>query len=311
MLSLNQISHLKLFFFTVLISLSFPIGSYIMASMDPLVVTWVRYLLASLLFVGVLVAKRQFRIPSAKDLGRYTLISLPALGYFVAMFIALRDTSPLDASALYTTVPLMSAILAAFVFKRSTSMSVTLALLGGMLGAGLIIFRGDLSAAGSIAMTASNKIYLLGCLGMALNPIIVKKCYRGESFIHLTCWTLICATGLLTVAIAPQLVQVQWTQIPADIWLGIGYLAVFATAISFFLFQQGSVALAPEQVSAYTYLIPVLVLLVNRFTGNLVPWEEVSYGVVTVLLSMTVMIRRGSPGTNAVVAKPEQEALAK
>ncbi|GAB6260195.1 DMT family transporter [Photobacterium sp. R1] len=310
MLSQNQISHLKLFFFTVLISLSFPIGSHITATMDPLIVTWVRYLLASLLFVGLLVVKGQFRIPSAKDLGRYTLISLPALSYFVAMFIALRDTSPLDASALYTTVPLMSAVLAAVIFKRRTSLAVTLSLLGGMLGAGLIIFRGDLSAAGSIAMTTSNKIYLLGCLGMALNPIIVKKCYKGESFVHLTCWTLICATGLLTVATAPQLIQTEWTQIPGDVWLGIGYLAVFATAISFFLFQQGSVALAPEQVSAYTYLIPVLVLLVNRFTGQLVPWEEISYGVVTVLLSMTVMIRQGSTAKPAVLDRQEQQAIA-
>ncbi|QUJ69127.1 EamA family transporter [Photobacterium sp. GJ3] len=305
-MSQNQISHLKLFFFTVLISLSFPIGSHITATMDPLIVTWVRYLLASVLFVGLLILKGQFRIPSAKDLGRYTLISLPALSYFVAMFIALRETSPLDASALYTTVPLMSAVLAAIVFKRRTSLAVTLSLVGGMLGAALIIFRGDLSAAGSIAMTTSNKIYLLGCLGMALNPIIVKKCYKGESFVHLTCWTLICATGLLTLATAPQLIQTQWTQIPGDIWLGIGYLAVFATAISFFLFQQGSVALAPEQVSAYTYLIPVLVMLVNRFTGDMVPWESVSYGVVTVLLSMTVMIRRGAPAQVQPAAQPAQ-----
>ena len=32
---------------------------------------------------------------------------------------------------------------------------------------------------------------------MALNTILVKRCYRGESFLHLTGWTLICATVLL------------------------------------------------------------------------------------------------------------------
>jgi len=279
-----------MFTFTALISLSFPIGSHITAQLNPLVVTWIRYLLASLLFVGLLIGQKQFRVPSVKDLARYTLICLPALTYFVTMFIALQDTSALDTSALYTTVPLMSAVLAVVIFRRRTPLAVIVALLGGMLGAGLIIFRGDLSAAASIALTTSNKIYLLGCFAMALNPIVVKKFYRGESITHMTCWTLVCATGLLTLGAGSQLVSTTWSAISFDIWLGIGYLAVFATALSFFLFQQGSVSLAPEQVSAYTYLIPVMVLLVNRMLGHVEPWSHVGFGVVIVMLSMMVMI---------------------
>ncbi|WP_281706082.1 EamA family transporter, partial [Aeromonas taiwanensis] len=103
-------AHGKVLLFTLLISLSFPIGSALTAVLDPLVVTWVRYLLASLIFVGVLGYQGGLVLPSLRDLGRYTLISLPALCYFVAMFVALQETSALDASALYTTVPLISAL---------------------------------------------------------------------------------------------------------------------------------------------------------------------------------------------------------
>lgn len=286
----NHAAHLKMLIFTALISLSFPIGSHITAQLDPLVVTWVRYLLASLLFIALLIGQKQFKVPGARDIARYTLISLPALCYFVAMFIALQDTSALDTSALYTTVPLMSAVLAAVVFRRRTSLTVIFALLGGMLGAGLIIFRGDLSAAASIDLTTSNKIYLLGCFAMALNPIVVKKLYRGESVTYMTCWTLICATGLLTLGAGSKLLSIHWSAVSWDIWLGIGYLAVFATALSFFLFQQGSVSLAPEQVSAYTYLIPVMVLIVNRFMGHIEPWSHVGFGVAIVMLSMMLMV---------------------
>ncbi|PSW05726.1 DMT family transporter [Photobacterium lipolyticum] len=291
----NYLAHLKLLAFTALISLSFPIGSYITAELNPLVVTWMRYLLASLLFIALLVCKGQFRLPTLKGLGRYTLICLPSLTYFVTMFIALRDTSALDTSALYTTVPLMSAILAAIVFKRSTSLSISFALMGGMLGAGLIIFRGDLSAVASISLTSSNKIYLFGCFAMALNPIAAKALYRGESFISMTCWTLICATALLTLGTGTTLLATDWNAISSEVWLGIAYLAVFATALSFFLFQQACVALTPVQVSAYTYLIPVMVLVVNHANGHTESWSQVSYGVVAVILAMAVMIRSSSP----------------
>jgi len=245
-------AHGKVLLFTLLISLSFPIGSALTAVLDPLVVTWARYLLAALTFVILQACQRRLVLPSLRDLGRYTLISLPALCYFVAAF----------------------------------------ALLGGMVAAALIIFRGELSqlASLSLTLTHSNRIYLLGCVGMALNPILVKRYYRGESFAHLTCWTLICATLLLTLVAAPRLLTTDWLQVSLPLWLGLAYLALFATAISFFLFQQGSVVLQPEQVSAYTYLIPVLVLLIGMLSGEEVIWRQVGWGVLGVLLTMVVMV---------------------
>jgi len=125
---------------------------------------------------------------------------------------------------------------------------------------------------------------------MALNPILIKRYYRGESFLHLTCWTLICATLLLTLVAVPRLIATDWSLVSVPVALGLGYLALFATALSFFLFQQGSVALQPEQVSAYTYLIPVLVLLTGMLTGETVHWEQVGWGVGGVLLTMVVMV---------------------
>ncbi|MCE9924924.1 DMT family transporter [Aeromonas mytilicola] len=283
-------AHGKVLLFTLLISLSFPIGSALTAVLDPLVVTWVRYLLASLIFVGVLGCQGRFALPSLRDLGRYTLISLPALCYFVAMFVALQETSALDASAFYTTVPLISALAGMLIFRRAIGWGMLLALLGGMVAAALIIFRGDLGQVANLSLSPGNRIYLFGCVAMALNPILIKRYYRGESFLHLTCWTLICATLLLTLVAVPRLIATDWSLVSVPVALGLGYLALFATALSFFLFQQGSVALQPEQVSAYTYLIPVLVLLTGMLTGETVHWEQVGWGVGGVLLTMVVMV---------------------
>ncbi|MFQ2636440.1 DMT family transporter [Aeromonas caviae] len=281
-------AHGKVLLFTLLISLSFPIGSALTAVLDPLVVTWVRYLLASLIFVGVLGYQGVLVQPSLRDLGRYTLISLPALCYFVAMFVALQETSALDASALYTTVPLISALAGMVILRRAIGWGMGLALLGGMMAAALIIFRGDLGLVANLSLTPGNRIYLFGCVAMALNPILIKRGYRG--FLHLTGWPLICVTVLLTPVALPGLLETDWSRVSLPVGLGLGYLALFATALSFLLFQQGSVALQPEQVSAYTYLIPVMVLLTGMLTGETVHWEQVGWGVGGVLLTMVVMV---------------------
>ena len=46
---------------------------------------------------------------------------------------------------------------------------------------------------------------------MALNPILITRCYRGESFLHPTGWTLICATVLLTGMLTGE--TVHWEQV--------------------------------------------------------------------------------------------------
>ncbi|MNJ77899.1 hypothetical protein D3C77_755080 [compost metagenome] len=43
-------------------------------------------------------------------------------------------------------------------------------------------------------------------------------------------------------------------------------------------------------MSAYTYLIPVMVLLTGMLTGEAVHWEQVGWGVGGVLLTMVVMV---------------------
>ncbi len=289
-MSLTIKAHIKILIFTLLISFSFPIGSALTAVLDPLVVTWVRYLLASLVFVALLAQQGQLRLPSLWDLGRYSLIALPALCYFLAMFVALKDTSALDASALYTTVPVISAVASMLVFRHRIGLVMAGSLLGGMVAAALIVFRGDLSLAMTLELTPSNRLYLLGCVAMALNPILIKRCYRGESFIYLTGWTLVCATLMLTLFTAPRLLVTEWSAISLGAWGGMAYLALFATALSFFLFQQGSVVLLPEQVSAYSYLIPVVVLITHRLMGHPTEWQQVGLGIIGVILTMLLML---------------------
>ncbi|MDX7689142.1 hypothetical protein [Aeromonas caviae] len=61
---------------------------------------------------------------------------------------------------------------------------------------------------------------------MALNPILITRCYRGESFLHLTGWTLICATVLLTGMLTGE--TVHWEQVG---WGGGGVLLTMVVMV--------------------------------------------------------------------------------
>lgn len=175
--------------------------------------------------------------------------------------------------------------------KSKSTWSVLAALLMGILGALLIIFKGDLSQLLHLSLMPSDYLFLFGCLGMALNPIVVKKLHRGELALVLTGWSLICATLLLTAVVAYQLPEIEWRNISVITWSGVFYLATFATALSFFLFQKACVVLSPAKVSGYVYLIPLSVIATNVVLGQAINWQEIAVGATLVVIAMVMLVK--------------------
>ncbi|NIL21695.1 DMT family transporter [Yersinia mollaretii] len=277
--------------FTALLGGSFIASATISNALPPMVITWMRYAIASLLFMVLLAGQGLLKLPHYRDLGRYTLISLPPLVYFACMIFSLQTTSALNSSALYTTVPLMSLIMSILLLNAKSTWPIFIALLLGILGALLIIFKGDLSQLLQLSLMPSDYLFLFGCLGMALNPIVVKKLHRGEHALVLTGWSLMCATLLLTAVVAYQLPDIEWRNINVTTWSGVLYLATFATALSFFLFQKACIVLSPAKISGYVYLIPLSVIATNGLLGQEIQWQEIASGAGLVMIAMAILIK--------------------
>ncbi|QKJ05343.1 DMT family transporter [Yersinia mollaretii] len=277
--------------FTALLGGSFIASATISNALPPMVITWMRYAIASLLFIVLLAGQGLLKLPHYRDLGRYTLISLPPLVYFACMIFSLQTTSALNSSALYTTVPLMSLIMSMLLLNARSTWAVLIALLLGISGALLIIFKGDLSQLLQLSLMPSDYLFLFGCLGMALNPIVVKKLHRGEHALVLTGWSLMCATLLLTAVVAYQLPNIEWRNINVITWSGVLYLATFATALSFFLFQKACIVLSPAKISGYVYLIPLSVIATNGLLGQEIQWQEIASGAGLVIIAMAILVK--------------------
>ncbi len=284
-------AHLQMLGFTALLGGSFIASATISNALPPMVITWMRYAIASLLFMVLLAGQGLLKLPHYRDLGRYTLISLPPLVYFACMIFSLQTTSALNSSALYTTVPLMSLIMSILLLNAKSTWPIFIALLLGISGALLIIFKGDLSQLLQLSLMPSDYLFLFGCLGMALNPIVVKKLHRGEHALVLTGWSLMCATLLLTAVVAYQLPDIEWRNINVITWSGVLYLATFATALSFFLFQKACIVLSPAKISGYVYLIPLSVIATNGLLGQEIQWQEIACGAVLVMIAMAILIK--------------------
>jgi drug/metabolite transporter (DMT)-like permease len=220
---------------------------------------------------------------------RCALISGCLVIFFCCMFLSLRYTSALNTSVIFALVPSISGGYALIFIGERLQKEQLLALACGLIGVVWVIFRGDLSQFFAMEWNKGDLIFLGGCFAMGLYTPLVKILHRGESMAIMTFWVLVTGSLWLLLFAGYKLNTVDWTAVPAFAWLGVIYLAVFTTIITFFLTQYAVPYLGPTQVTAYSYLYPGLVLVIDLLLGHGLPPLQVIPGVLVVLVAMIVL----------------------
>ncbi len=277
----------------LLVSTSFLVGKAITPHLDPLLLTCCRFLLASLLFLGLARLRGPVPLPRTADFLRYSLISITLVGFFWLMFIALRTTAPLNTAVIFTTVPGLSGLLSWLLLREQLKGQRLLALLMAMAGALWVLCEGEPARLLSLHFTRGDLVFFIACLLMAAYTPLVKLLHRGEPMLQMTLWILITGTGwLLLLSITKVSMLPQILTMPATVLYGILYLAVFTTIITFYITQWATLYLGPTRVSAYSFTYPALILLLEWMLYGSLPGSATILGIFVFFLPAMFVLQR-------------------
>lgn len=278
------LAHLAMLLFAALIAGSFTGGAVAVPYLAPAPLNAIRFAMASLLMGAAAfgVARHPLALPRAP--WRFGITGFLMAVYFVSMFIALTMTQPVATSAVFTLIPLMTAGIAFFLVGQRSGPLVLFSLLLAGLGSIWVIFRGDVGATLAFDVGQGELIYLVGCFAYAFYTPLLRKFSRGEPSLVASFWTLTASTIWITGYGLPEILAVDWLNLPPVVWWVLVYLAVGPTAICFFLIQYATHHLPAAKVIAYGYLTPAFVILFEGLAGH--GWVSLSVGsgaLVTVL----------------------------
>ncbi|MDA3785477.1 MAG: DMT family transporter [Deltaproteobacteria bacterium] len=273
----------------MIVSSSFTVGEAITRALDPAVLLLLRYLVAVFCLAPLILWRYRHCRPSFRQLAGYSLISASTVGFFWCMFEALRYTTAINTSIIFTLVPGISGIYSALFLHERLGRFRQLALFFGMVGALWVIFRGDPRRMLAMDVNHGDLLFLAGCFLMAAYTPLIKTFHRQESMVVMTFWVLVTGLGWLLILALPRLADVQWQEISNTVWSGIIYLAIFSTIITFYLSHIATLHLGPTRVMAYSYFYPAFVLLINWFFGKGLPPLIILPGVMVVTLASVVL----------------------
>jgi len=290
--------------FSLLVAGSFPIGQVIAYQIDPIALTFLRFLLASVLLGAFLAWRGAFRSADFCLLWRYLLLGGSFSFYFIFMFEALETATPVATSSIFTLMPFIAICLDRAFFAKRAGWPLLLSLLLGAWGALIVVFRGELSNLLALSLERGEGLFFLGTAAHAFYAVMVPKLRRGESALVFSFGVMVAATLLIFIAAPRPILALDVTQLGVPVYWSLVYLAIFssicmvylaifASICSFSCLNYASAYLSSGQLTAYTFLTPFWVALLGLqfLEQKIAPYMMV--GGSLILISLIFLLLSG------------------
>ncbi len=283
--------HLAMLTFSALVAGSFSLGSMIANEIAPAALNAARFALAAVVIGVAALATTGLPKSAAQAPWRYFVLGGLFATYFVLMFEGLKTAPPVSAAAVFTLTPVMSAVAGWVLLRQITTWHMATALTIGAIGALWVIFRADWQAFHAFEIGVGEIIYFWGCAAHAIYTPMVRKLNRGEPAVVFTFGTLLAGCLVLTVFGWSDILDTDWANLPMIVWIGLIYVAVFASAATFVLLQYATLCLPSAKVMAYTYLTPSWVILWEIALGNGAPTGFVLIGIALTIVALLMLLK--------------------
>ena len=284
-----------------------PVSKFVMVggAVTPLVVTDLRITGAMVLFWMASFFQKPERV-APKDLLKLLGASLLAIVFNQGCFIfGVGLTSPVDASIITTSMPLLAMVLAAIYLKEPITGKKVLGIAVGAAGALLLILGShqvsEVKAAGNHYIWG-DLLVLLAQFSYALYFVLFKNFVNKYSLITIMKWMFTYAFICALPFSYNDLLHTEWKSLQGTEIGALVFIVVGSTFISYVLIVIGQKNLRPTVAGMYNYVQPLVASIVA------VCWGMDTFNFVKII--SVALIFGGVYLVTSSRSKAEMEAVA-
>lgn len=288
----NLKAHLFVLFATFLVGSSFIVSQRLSGIIDPISITLLRFIIATLVLAPLILIIKKYRIKILPTFKRTMIMSFFYSVYFIGIFKALEYTSVLNTGTIFTLSPLLTAILAIFAFKQKITLKQLFVYIIGMIGTVIVIFQGDINLFLGLNLNIGDIIFLFATFCMALYSICAKYFYKKDDEMLVVVFMTLFG-GIIWMSISMFIfdIPLQWDLLNKTDWSYLLYLSIAATLLTVFLYQNATVIIGPKKVMAYVYLNPatiaILLFIIEKNLINI----KMLIGIVISSLATFILLK--------------------
>jgi Permeases of the drug/metabolite transporter (DMT) superfamily len=289
--------HLAMLTANILWGLMAPISKKVLSSglIDAMSLTTFRLVGAAILFwtASLFVKKEEV---SPQDMVRLFFAALLGIVFNQGSYVmGVSLTSPINASIVTTTSPIITMIIAALYLKEPVTGKKISGIFIGASGALLLIMGSHQTiTASNAANTWGDLLCLFAQFSYSIYFVLFKDLIGRYSPVTLMKWMFMYASVCCIPFSYSHITAIDFPALSADIYRGIIYVVVGGTFITYFLVPVGQRLLRPTVALMYNYMQPIVASIVTVLWGmDTFGWTK-SLAIVLVFAGVYIVTKSKS-----------------
>lgn len=244
---------------------NFTVGEQAVRAVDPLSLTWLRWVLAALplLVVAHLVERPDWRAVARRWPALLVLGVVGMTGYPMLLYASLERTSAVSSSVINAINPAVMVVMAVLVGQARAGRRTWAGVALGLLGVLLVLSRGDLSVLLALRLNSGDLIMLVA--------VVVWSAYTlGSQRLGLPALSATALQVVLAAVALTPFALVAGVQAPPDAptWWAVAFIVVFPSIGAYLCWNHAVPKVSPGTAGTSMNLITVFVMVMAALLGR-------------------------------------------
>lgn len=240
-----------------------PIFKYALESIPPFTLAFIRFFFAGLIFLP-------FAGNNWKELGFKDWVKVILVGFFGItvnisfFFLGLKKTESINAPVIASAGPVFIYLLSVLFLRERPKLRVLTGMLFALFGVLIIIFSpflldGKRFVLGEIE---GNLFIFMAMLGTVFQTIVGRDILKKVNFVQVSIITFLLGSLTFLPFMPRELLTWNLSQLDVKGMTGIIYGVLFSSAAAYTLFYYGVSKIKAQEVGLFTYIDPIVAVLI-------------------------------------------------
>ncbi len=264
--------YLLLVFATFFWGTNFAFSRMIVTEVPPFQLSVLRWVIASIVFLPFVFNElKQNKTILRTNWKALLFLALTGIsGFNTVLYISIQYTTSINASLVNSVSPLFIVLLSVIFLKEKLLTFQYIGVIVSIFGVLIVITRGNLETLWNLTLNPGDLLVLVAVICWSIYSVLMKKfgvhLPKKSTFI-ITIYLGILA--LIPFALFERTYHpVILTDLPFEVIIGVIYLGIFPSIISFICWNEGVMQVGPGKAAIYLHLIVVFTTILAIIIGG-------------------------------------------
>lgn len=186
----------------------------------------------------------------------------------LSFFKGLSYTTPISASVMMVTSPIMVLIFSSFIIRKKIGKQKILGIFIGLIGAILLITLGSSSSETGTNNNLGNFLVFVNAASYGFYFFLAKNLIHKYHPIIFVKWFYLFGLIYVIPFGFSEFISIKWQEMPTNIYYNIGFVVIFTSCVTYLFNLYGLSKLKPTTVSVFIYLQPVIATIYALIVGS-------------------------------------------